>query len=303
MSEPLPTIALKVDVDTFIGTRDGIPNLLRILQQFGIRATFYFSLGPDNSGKAIRRIFRKGFLKKMLRTRAPSMYGLRTMLYGTLLPPPDIGKQLPGVIFSTKQAGHEVGIHCWDHVKWHDYLPRYPKQAIFRELDQASTVFEEIFGYHTRTTAAPGWTVTADSLEIQDSMGLAYCSDARGTCPFFPEMNGRRFTTLQIPSTWPTMDELLGENGITPENINDQYLQLLKTGLNVHTIHAELEGNALSDTFVGLLHLLAERNVRFVTLAEAADEFGADAPSCDLRMGYIEGRAMPVAIQGSTTAM
>jgi peptidoglycan/xylan/chitin deacetylase (PgdA/CDA1 family) len=142
--EPLPTIALKVDVDTFIGTRDGIPNLLRILQQFGIRATFYFSLGPDNSGKAIRRIFRRGFLKKMLRTRAPSMYGVRTMLYGTLLPSPNIGKRLPDVILSVRQAGHEVGIHCWDHVKWHDYLSRLTKQATFGEFEQARTVFEGI---------------------------------------------------------------------------------------------------------------------------------------------------------------
>lgn len=303
MYEPLPTIALKVDVDTFIGTRDGVPNLLRILEQFGIRATFYFSLGPDNSGKAIRRIFRKGFLEKMLRTRAPSMYGLRTMLYGTLLPPPNIGERLPGELLRTKLAGHEVGIHCWDHVKWHDYLPRFSRQTTFRELSQASTIFEEIFGCRSLTTAAPGWTVTADSLEIQDSMGLTHCSDVRGASPFFPVMDGRRFTTLQIPSTWPTMDELIGENGVTTENINDQYLQLLRPGLNVHTIHAELEGNALSDTFVELLKRLSERGVRFVTLAEVADEFGADAPDCDLRMGYIEGRAMPVAIQGLTMGM
>ncbi len=298
MSDSLPAIAFKVDVDTFVGTRDGIPNLLRIFERFGIRATFYFSLGPDNSGKAIRRIFHKGFLSKMLRTRAPSMYGVRTMLYGTLLPAPNIGEQLPGVLLGVKQAGHEVGIHCWDHVKWHDYLSRYPKHAVEKELGEANTVFEGIFGSRAGTTAAPGWTVSADSLAVQDSMGLAYCSDARGTAPFFPVMNGRRFTTLQIPSTWPTMDELLGENGITPETINDQYLQLLKPGLNVHTIHAELEGNALSDTFVELLTRLAERNVRFVTLAEAADEFGADAPLCELRMEYIEGRAMPVAMQG-----
>jgi undecaprenyl phosphate-alpha-L-ara4FN deformylase len=51
------TIALKVDVDTYVGTRDGVPQLLAILERFGIKATFYFSLGPDNSGKAIRRIF------------------------------------------------------------------------------------------------------------------------------------------------------------------------------------------------------------------------------------------------------
>jgi undecaprenyl phosphate-alpha-L-ara4FN deformylase len=292
-------IALKVDVDTYVGTRDGVPQLLKILERFGIKATFYFSLGPDNSGKAIRRIFRKGFLKKMLRTRAPSMYGLRTMLYGTFLPAPFIGKQLPDVLLSVRAAGHEAGIHCWDHVKWHDYLSRFPKQATSRELDRANTVFEEIFGCRAKTTAAPGWTVTADSLEIQDTLGLTYCSDSRGYSPFIPTMNGRTFKTLQIPSTLPTMDELLGENGITLETINEKYLQLLKPGLNVHTIHAELEGNALSKTFIELLERLTERNVRFMTLAEAATEFGAKAPSCDLRMTYIEGRAMPVALQAA----
>jgi len=300
MQDMPPTIALKVDVDTFIGTRDGIPNLLRILQQFGIRATFYFSLGPDNSGKAIRRIFHRGFLSKMLRTRAPSMYGLRTLLYGTLLPAPIIGKGLPDLLRSVQQAGHEVGIHCWDHVKWHDYLSRFPKQTTFHELDQARAMFERIFGNRARTTAAPGWTVSSDSLEIQDGIGLSHCSDARGTAPFFPMMGGRRFSTLQIPTTWPTMDELLGENGITLETINDHYIQLLKPGLNVHTIHAELEGNALNSTFIELLKRLAERNVRFLTLAEVADEFGANAPGCELGMEYIAGRAMPVAIQGGT---
>ena len=94
------------------------------------------------------------------------------------------------------------------------------------------------------------------------------------------------------------MDELLGENGINLENINDQYLTLLKPGLNVHTIHAELEGNALNSTFVDLLTRLTSRNVRFITLAEAADEFAANAPACSLKMGTIEGRAMPVALQG-----
>lgn len=297
MSNMPPTIALKIDVDTFIGTRDGVPNLLRILQQFDIRATFYFSLGPDNSGKAIRRIVRKGFLRKMLRTRAPSMYGLRTMLYGTLLPPPIIGQQLPDILRSVSQAGHEVGIHCWDHVKWHDYLSRFSKQTTLNELDQARMLFEEVFGFCAKTSAAPGWTVSPDSLEIQDNMGLTYCSDSRGVSPFFPSMSGKRFSTLQIPSTWPTMDELLGERGITLETVNDIYLQLLKPGINVHTIHAELEGNALSRTFVELLQQLTERNTRFMTLAEIAAICSADAPTCNIEMNYIEGRAMRVATQ------
>jgi undecaprenyl phosphate-alpha-L-ara4FN deformylase len=294
-----PIIALKVDVDTYIGTRDGVPRLLEIMERFGIRATFYFSMGPDNSGKAIRRIFtRKGFLRKQLRNKAPSAYGIKTMLYGTLLPAPMIAASLPGILRRTEAMGHEVGIHCWDHVKWHDYLPWLPKPMVALELGRASALFEEILGRRTGTTAAPGWTVSPDSLEIQDALQLSHCSDARGYAPFYPVMAGKRFRTLQIPTTWPTADELLGENGITAATINDHYLTLLEPGLNVHTIHAELEGRGLADRFANLLARLLERGARFVTLAEAAAEFGPAAADARLAMGELPGRAGKVAIQG-----
>ena len=94
------------------------------------------------------------------------------------------------------------------------------------------------------------------------------------------------------------MDELLGEGGITVENINYHYLTLLRPGLNVHTIHAELEGKALASLFEDLLERLQARGVRFVTLAEAADEFRRNAPDAPLAMGEIPGRAGRVAVQG-----
>lgn len=292
------TIALKVDVDTYVGTRDGVPRLLDILAEAGIKATFYFSMGPDNSGKAIRRIFtRKGFLRKMLRTGAPSAYGLKTMLYGTLLPPPMIASSFPEILRKTAACGHETGIHCWDHVKWHDLLPWMPKRTVAMEVGRAFALYEEIMGQRARTTAAPGWTVTADSLEIQDALHLTYSSDCRGTKPFYPVLDNRRFNTLQIPSTWATMDELIGENGITVENINDHYLSCLKPELNVHTIHAELEGGVLSDRFIDLLQRLKARDVRFATLAEVAMEHAATAPDAVLAMGELPGRAGTVALQ------
>jgi undecaprenyl phosphate-alpha-L-ara4FN deformylase len=294
-----PIIALKVDVDTYAGTRDGVPRLLEILERAGVRATFYFSMGPDNSGKAIRRIFtRKGFLRKMLRTRAPSMYGIKTLLYGTVLPPPMIASSCPEILRRTEQMGHEVGIHCWDHVKWHDLLPWMPKRTAAMELGQAFSLFGEIFGHRARSTAAPGWTVTADSLEIQDALRLSYCSDARGHAPFYPVLDGRRFATLQVPTTWPTMDEILGENGITPETVNDHYLGLVKPGLNVHTIHAEMEGKSMAAAFTDLLKRLQDRGTRFVTLAEAAEEYGGNATDAPLSMGELPGRAGKVALQG-----
>jgi peptidoglycan/xylan/chitin deacetylase (PgdA/CDA1 family) len=295
---PTPVVALKVDVDTYAGTRDGVPQLISILDRFGIKATFYFSMGPDNSGKAIRRIFtRKGFLKKMLRTKAPATYGIKTLLYGTLLPAPLIAASFPDILRETEKKGHEVGIHCWDHVKWHDLLPWFPKPVTAMELGKASSQFENIFGRRARTTAAPGWTVSPDSLEVQDAMGLAYCSDSRGTRPFYPVMAGRTFQTLQVPTTWPTMDEILGENGITAATINDHYLSLLTPGLNVHTIHAEMEGGLLADVFVDLLQRLRAAGVRFVTLAGAVEEFGKSAPACSIEMGELFGRAGNVALQ------
>ena len=296
----MPTIALKIDVDTYVGTRDGVPRLLEIFDRFGIKGTFYFSMGPDNSGKAIRRILtRKGFLRKMLRTGAPSVYGLRTMMYGVLLPPPIIAAKVPQVLRDTVARGHEVGIHCWDHVKWHDLLPWIPRNMIALELGRAFALYEEILDKRAKTTAAPGWTVSPDSLEIQDALYLSYCSDSRGTHPFYPVMDGRRFNTLQIPTTLPTMDELLGENGITAQTINDFYLSRVKPGLTVHTIHAEMEGGVMSPVFVDLLERLQAMGARFVTLADAAAEAQRkEVPCCELAMGELPGRAGKVAVQG-----
>lgn len=294
-----PILALKIDVDTYAGTRDGVPRLLDILASFGVKATFYFSMGPDNSGKAIRRIFTcKGFLKKMLRTRAPSIYGLKTVLYGTILPPPGIASSFPDILRRAEDQGHEVGIHCWDHVKWHDKLPRMSKDEVRSELSSAEALFSDILGRRAETTAAPGWTVSEESLEIQDSMKLRYCSDSRGYSPFFPVLNGRRFTTLQVPTTFPTMDELIGTKGLSAGNINDRYLSLVRPGLNVHTIHAELEGMQFSGVFVDLLQRLEKEGTSFITLSQAAEAALETGPAhCGISMGAIPGRAGLVALQ------
>ncbi|UFS68565.1 4-deoxy-4-formamido-L-arabinose-phosphoundecaprenol deformylase [Geomonas sp. RF6] len=293
------TVALKVDVDTYAGTRDGVPRLLEIMEKAGVKATYYFSMGPDNSGKALRRVFtRKGFLQKMLRTGAPGAYGVRTMLYGTLLPAPRIASSFPHILKETSAQGHETGVHCWDHVDWHDYLPRYDEKKVAATLGRATELFREIVGEPVKSVAAPGWTVSARSLAFQDSLALDYCSDSRGHSPFYPLFEGRRYNTLQIPTTWPTLDEILGTGGITAENVNDFYLSRLLPGLNVHTIHAEMEGGVLSASFVDLLKKLQERGVRFATLREVAAEHRATAPEAPLSMGEIPGRAGLVAVQG-----
>ena len=286
-------------MDTYAGTRDGVPRLLDIMERAGVRGTFYFSMGPDNSGKAIRRIFtRKGFLQKMLRTGAPSAYGIKTMLYGTLLPAPLIAGPLQEILKETAARGHETGVHCWDHVLWHDYLPRMTMGEVAAQLGRAAGLYQRIMRRDLTTTAAPGWTVSAASLELQDSMELLYCSDGRGYAPFFPVFQGKRYATLQVPSTWPTMDEILGTDGIDAATINDFYLARLKDGLNVHPIHAEMEGGVMAQSFIALLERLQGAGTRFVTLGEAATAHRGSAPDAALTMGELPGRAGLVALQG-----
>ena len=98
-------LALKIDVDTYHGTLDGVPQLLRLLERHKTRATFLFSLGPDHTGRAIRRVFRRGFFGKVRRTSVIKHYGVKTLLYGTVLPGPDIGRRGADVMRATRDAG------------------------------------------------------------------------------------------------------------------------------------------------------------------------------------------------------
>src|SRR5712691_2823268 len=75
-------LALKVDVDTYRGTKRGVPRLVELLKKHGAGATFLFSLGPDHTGRAIKRVFRSGFVRKVSRVSVLSHYGLRTLQIG-----------------------------------------------------------------------------------------------------------------------------------------------------------------------------------------------------------------------------
>ena len=289
-------LAIKIDIDTLRGYQEGLPRLLDILKARGIRASIFFSMGPDNSGKALRRIFRKGFISKMLRTRAPSAYGLKTLFYGTLLPAPMIVTSAPDLLRRAVDEGHECGIHAWDHVYWQDNLPRLSRDVIREQFERAMTLFEQISGTRPECCAAPGWQVTPDSLAVQDEFGFAYCSDTRGgegSGPFTPSMGGVTFRTPQVPSTLPTLDEVLGL--VPAQRLNDHYMALMNAELNVHTIHTEMEGGAMSGVFEELLSRCAERGMDFLTLREAL-EFCPPSPS-KIEMRLIPGRAGTVAVQ------
>ena len=289
----MKTLSLRVDVDTLEGSLKGIPQLLRMLDKHQMQASFYFSFGPDNSGKAIRRIFRKGFLSKMRRTGAGKLYGLKTMLYGTLLPAPIIHPKARAEMRAAQSAGHEVAIHAWDHVQYHDLLDKKSRKWLQDWFQCAHEAFGSVFSMKAKGAVSPAWRCNDDTLEIQEQYQLDYAGDCRGLEAFYPIVNGKTLSTLQIPTTLPTMDELLGWNGMGPEDVNRHILNLIRDdALNVYALHTEVEGGALKDSFDAFLQSLGENHIRIRTHANWVPELkAANPPSQIITRREIEGRA------------
>jgi peptidoglycan/xylan/chitin deacetylase (PgdA/CDA1 family) len=296
-------LGLKVDIDTLGGMTEGVPALLQILNTRGIKASFFAALGPDNSGRAIFRVFRqRGFLEKMLRTRAPSVYGFRTMLYGTLLPAPPIAAAAPHILPLLQAAGHEAGLHGYDHVGWHDRLLAMTMEEVAREIHQAQTAFTSVLGAPAASFAAPGWQASENSRIALAAAGFLYASDTRGSRPFFPRFRTQASPLLEIPTTLPTLDELLGFNHCTVEDFYALILKRLENGQpQVLTLHAELEGGPFREAFARFLDQCLDRGVTFFRLADWGSDLlqhPQDIPIAPVYQGRLPGRAGTVSRQG-----
>lgn len=294
----MKVLALKVDVDTLRGHREGVLNLLGLFDRLSVKASFFFSMGPDNSGKAIVRVFRRGFISKMWRTKAPSTYGLKTLFYGTLLKAPMIADSFPGLLKETVARGHDFGIHAWDHVRWQDNLHRMPVTTVEAELRRAFDLFYNYTGKRPRSFAAPGWQMTQDAMRVLDAMGLEYTSNTRGLFPYLPRFGKRQFNTLEIPTTMPTMDELMGRRDLRGTSMSQYLLSQVRDGLNVFTLHAEMEGLSKLNELQEFLSGAMDQGIRCVTLSFIHKLFPKDElPRCQVVNGTVPGRSGTLAVQ------
>jgi len=287
-------VGLRVDVDTFRGTRDGVPGLLAVLKKHAIHATFFFSVGPDNMGRHLWRLLKPAFLLKMLRSNAASLYGWDILLRGTLWPGPQIGRKLGRVIRDTADAGHEVGLHAWDHHRWQMHMETMDDEAIRADIHKGVEQLTDILGEPPRCSAVAGWKANSRLLLQKDRFPFVYNSDCRGSGLFRPLIDGVECAP-QIPATLPTYDELIGSDGIDNQNYNAHMLQLIETNreqgrLNVLTIHAEVEGIVCADLFDAFLAAAQQRGIRFVPLHQLLPEDIATLPTGGVVEAPLPGR-------------
>ncbi|MBO7147655.1 MAG: 4-deoxy-4-formamido-L-arabinose-phosphoundecaprenol deformylase [Lentisphaeria bacterium] len=292
-------IALRIDVDTFRGTKEGVPELCRILDKHGIRAAFFFSVGPDNMGRHLWRLFKPAFLWKMLRTRAASLYGWDILFMGTMWQGPQIGMRLASEIRACSDSGHEIGVHAWDHHAWQAHIDTMSLAQIENHLQLAYDHLSEITGKSPDCSAVPGWRCEPAALAVKEKFNFRYNSDCRGSGIFIPEVEGRILKTPQMPLNMPTYDELLGKNGVTNENYNERLLSFVEAdSYNMLTIHAEAEGRACSGMFEQFLEMASARGIEFCAPGDLLPENIASLPVRPIVKGEIPGREGWVALKG-----
>lgn len=297
-------LALKIDVDTLRGTQTGVPRLITLLKKYQADATFLFSLGPDHTGRAIKRVFRPGFLGKVRRTSVVAHYGFPTLLYGTLLPGPDIGKRCADIMRATQDAGHECGIHTWDHVRWQDGVARANLAWTRQEMTLAQNRFTDIFKTPAKTHGAAGWQMSTHALRLTEEFGFDYCSDGRARPgegePHFPVVNAEIINCPQIPTTLPTLDELIGIDGTTSENVAARVLALTETPAreaHVFTLHAELEGMQFLPILEALLIGWREQGYALTTIRQVFERRGT-LPYYTVTYSEVPGRSGSLMLQG-----
>lgn len=300
-----PLLVLKIDVDTYRGTREGVPNLVRMLRAHGAGATFLFSLGPDHTGWAMRRALRPGFFQKVSRTSVVEHYGFRTLMYGVLLPGPDIGVKAAAEMRAARDAGFECGIHTWDHVLWQDNVRKRDAAWTGRMMQKNEQRYRAVFGEAPHTHGAAGWQMNAHAFARHDAAGYRYASDGRAMLRedgalADPQAGPYRMpglSCIQMPTTLPTLDELLGREidgrVIDEETIAAHLLALTAEPRDhVYTLHAELEGQKLAPIFERLLSGWKAQGYQLASMADYHDKIeGLPLPTYPMQWGQLPGRS------------
>jgi peptidoglycan/xylan/chitin deacetylase (PgdA/CDA1 family) len=270
---------------------------MALLRRLKVDATFYFSVGPDHTGRAMRRVFRKGFAQKVARTSVLKHYGLKTLLYGVLLPGPDIGRSAGAVMRSVHDAGFEVGLHTYDHVRWQDYVATATAAWTRAEFERGLEAFERVFGFLPQSHAAAGWQINVHGLALEQEYGLRYASDTRGGPPFVPVLAQGTSSCPQLPTTLPTFDEILGVGGVDESTIAEAVFRLSAAAadagdLQVFTLHAELEGMLLLDAFESLLVKWRDSGASITRMAKIHElAMRRPLPARAVVMGEVVGRS------------
>jgi peptidoglycan/xylan/chitin deacetylase (PgdA/CDA1 family) len=201
------------------------------------------------------------------------------------------------------RRGFEVGVHTYDHIKWQDGVARASEPWTRRQLVLAREEFIRVFDRAPDVHGAAGWQVNASVPGLERELGFRYASDTRGVGPFLPRVAGSDIEVPQLPTTLPTLDELIGREDLGGADPVEHLLARTQDDRDqVFTLHAELEGGAYLEGFERLLRAWRSRGFELTDLGTYARMLDPSRlPRCEIVSGTVEGRSGTLAVQGRIT--
>jgi peptidoglycan/xylan/chitin deacetylase (PgdA/CDA1 family) len=285
-------LALRIEVSTLRGTRVAVPRLAALLKEHRARATFLLALGPDRTGRAL------GSLPRVPRLKC---YGFRAMFSGTLLPAPDIGLRCADVLRALPKDGHEAGILAYDRADWVNHIAGADEAWTTAAMQRARERYEEIFAVPALTHGAPGWRMNRFAYRHGQRLGFRHCSDTRGPGPFIPVIRGEVVACPQLPTTLPTLDDLMA-GGLGPDQAVQHLLAASREAGpagHVFTLRAEIEGTVYASALRGLLAGWSAMGMEALPLRDYAAGLDlARLPRRVIDEGKAAGARGPIAVAG-----
>lgn len=171
-------LSFRFDVDTHKCLRDGVPNLLKLAKQHGVKFTFFI-----NVGQAVNRLdFFKGKLrgtqKKGITSLSPiTKLGIKDYLIISLFNP-YIGSSYPEKVKMIAKYGHEIGLHGGtNHQTWLENAKKWQPERIEKELLFGIKFLKNLNNKDVIGFASPGWNGSAKINRILKKLGFLYVAD------------------------------------------------------------------------------------------------------------------------------
>ncbi|HWJ94663.1 MAG TPA: xylanase, partial [Telluria sp.] len=217
---------------------------------------------------------------------------------------------------AARDAGFECGIHTWDHVLWQDNVRGRDQRWTVRMMRKSAERYAQVFGEIPHTHGAAGWQMNQHAFAEHEAMGYAYASDGRAQLRDNgalrdPQAGPYRFpggACIQMPTTLPTLDELLGREvdgqELTTGNIAAHLLALTEGAKrdHVYTLHAELEGQKLAPIFDALLTGWKAQGYQLASMADYYEKIkNTPLPEHPAKWGEVPGRSGELIVLDTTT--
>ncbi|MCB1775218.1 MAG: deacylase [Gammaproteobacteria bacterium] len=236
---------MRIEVTSSRGLREGVPNLMRLFNEYQVPASFFFPLGKDLAGH------------DPMRTWAHRRQtGMRALAYGLFMPAPAFDDESRRIAELARSNGHEIGVIGYSPLAWARHLAHADSDWVAAQLELLKLACGQPPFDASPALAVMDWQTHPDLIGACEASRFRYTSMSRGRMPYLPVLQGQRATVPEIPTTLPTLPEMLRHAGVHAGNVHE-YLYAesrhLQPAGHVYSLSADLEGIGALDVMEKLL--------------------------------------------------